>query len=204
MTAPEVAKKKPHKQNTRTHRDYHRLMQTLQQGKQANLGNHSSPVLLTVSCSAAWQTSALKLWFYPCHYIENYNCNTICQSLTMLATIIRKQPWENRFQLYHTETLQSRDVLRTNTAKLLCSFLKYHASPMIPDNHINSFKHYVMTSFKHMAPKGSILDQGITIHHTFMTNLIAWNDLLHDAAYLIFTPNSKCLLPAQAFDVAWS
>jgi len=53
-----------------------------------------------------------------------------------------------------------------------------------------------MTSFKYIAPKGLLLDQGTTIHHTLMANLIVWNDLLHNAAYVSFSPNSKCLLLA--------
>lgn len=64
----------------------------------------------------------------------------------------------------------------TSSAKLLQS------PPETPGNHINSFKHYVMTSFKHTAPKGLILDQGITIPHAFVTNLIGGNDLLHNTA----------------------
>lgn len=118
----------------------------------------------------------------------------------------KKQSWKKnrRFQLYHTETFQSRDPVRTSTAKLLCSLLKHHASPVIAGNHINSLKHYVMTSFKHIAPKGLILDQRITIHHTFVTNPIVWNDLLHNAAYVSFSPNRKPLLLAQATNLAWS
>lgn len=60
-----------------------------------------------------------------------------------------------------------------------------------------------MTSFKHIAPKGLILDQGITIPHAFMTNLIRGNDLLHNTASLGCSPNSKCLLLAPASNPAW-
>lgn len=182
-------------------------MQTLQWGKQELIWLITAHQLsTTVSCSAAWQTFAFKLWFFPCHDFENCNCSTICHSLTMLATRIKNNPGK-RVGVFSCTILRLFRVdmlLSTSIAKLLCSPLKYHASPMIPDNHINSFKQYVMTSFKYIAPKGLILDQGITIHHTFMTNLILWNYLLHNAAYVSFSPNSKCLLLAQTSNLAWS
>lgn len=73
-------------------------------------------------------------------------------------------------------------AVSTSTAKPSCSLLKPGVSPVLPGNHINSSQHDVMTSLKHIAPKGLILDQGITIPHAFVTNLIGGNDLLHNTA----------------------
>lgn len=75
------------------------------------------------------------------------HCKAILISINIAVATERKLGGFHRMRRELREENAAKSV-----KKVIWKLLGPHVSPMIQDNHISSFKHYAVTSFKQIAP----------------------------------------------------